>query len=205
MWVMPSSTASRSTATAASRSAGGPNTCGPASCIAPYPIRVTMRSPARANVPPASVVAAMHTPSSLPRGAAGTSPSRLPATASALGDSRLRSSARNRQNPGDPGSSRARRATTYPDTMINMSGNGIDPRTPVVVGVGQASERLGDPGYRRRSPVELAADAALAALEDTGADESAVADAIDTVAGVPPVANPRPGAPARPGPPRHDP
>ena len=39
MWLMPSSTAARSTATAASRSAGGPNTPGPASCIAPYPIR----------------------------------------------------------------------------------------------------------------------------------------------------------------------
>ena len=29
----------------------------------------------------------------------------------------------------------------------------IDPRTPVLVGVGQSSERIGDPGYRRRSPV----------------------------------------------------
>ena len=45
-------TASRSTAMAASRSAGGPNTCGPASCIAPYPMRVTVRSSASANVPP---------------------------------------------------------------------------------------------------------------------------------------------------------
>jgi hypothetical protein len=26
----------------------------------------------------------------------------------------------------------------------------LDPRTPVVVGVGQASERLGTAGYRRR-------------------------------------------------------
>ena len=40
----------------------------------------------------------------------------------------------------------------------------LDPRTPVIVGVGQASERLDDPGYRRRSPVDLAADAARAAL-----------------------------------------
>jgi acetyl-CoA C-acetyltransferase len=60
----------------------------------------------------------------------------------------------------------------------------LDPRTPVVVGVGQASERLDDPGYRRRSPVDLAADAARAALADTGADESAVVAAIDTVAGI---------------------
>jgi acetyl-CoA C-acetyltransferase len=60
----------------------------------------------------------------------------------------------------------------------------IDPRTPVVVGVGQASERLGEPGYRRRSPVDLAADAAREALADSGADPAAVAAAIDTVAGV---------------------
>ncbi|HWN36309.1 MAG TPA: acetyl-CoA acetyltransferase [Pseudonocardia sp.] len=60
----------------------------------------------------------------------------------------------------------------------------IDPRTPVLVGVGQASERLDDPDYRRRSAVELGADAARAALEDTGADPTALAAAVDTVAGV---------------------
>jgi acetyl-CoA C-acetyltransferase len=60
----------------------------------------------------------------------------------------------------------------------------LDPATPVVVGVGQAAERLGTPGYRRRSPVDLAADAARAALADTGADADAIAAAIDTVAGI---------------------
>src|SRR3954452_6032993 len=60
----------------------------------------------------------------------------------------------------------------------------LDPRTPVLVGVGQSSERLDDPDYRRRSPVELAADAARNALRDTGAEITAVAAAIDTVAGV---------------------
>jgi acetyl-CoA C-acetyltransferase len=60
----------------------------------------------------------------------------------------------------------------------------LDPRTPVIVGVGQSSERLGEPGYRRRSPVDLAADAAREALADTGADPAAVAAAIGTVAGV---------------------
>ncbi len=65
-----------------------------------------------------------------------------------------------------------------------MSQSSLDPRTPVVVGVGQASERLGTPGYRGRSPVDLAADAAREALADSGADPSAVATAIDTVAGV---------------------
>src|SRR5262252_6184826 len=59
-----------------------------------------------------------------------------------------------------------------------------DPRTPVLAGVGQASERLGQPGYRRRSPVDLAADAARAALADTGADPALVAAAIGAVAGV---------------------
>jgi len=60
----------------------------------------------------------------------------------------------------------------------------VDPRTPVLVGVGQVSERLDEPGYRRRSPVDLAADAARAALADAGADPAALAGAIDTVAGV---------------------
>jgi acetyl-CoA C-acetyltransferase len=60
----------------------------------------------------------------------------------------------------------------------------IDPRTPVIVGVGQSSERLDDPDYRGLSAVELAAEAARAALRDCGADVSAVARRIDTVAGV---------------------
>ncbi|MDT7565321.1 MAG: acetyl-CoA C-acetyltransferase [Pseudonocardiales bacterium] len=64
------------------------------------------------------------------------------------------------------------------------SSSDLDPRTPVLVGVGQASERLDDPGYRRLSAVELAAAAARAALEDTGADPAALAAAIDTVAGI---------------------
>ncbi|OBH04777.1 acetyl-CoA acetyltransferase [Mycobacterium sp. E2699] len=60
----------------------------------------------------------------------------------------------------------------------------LDPRTPVVVGVGQAAERIDDPGYRAMSPVELAAAAASAALADCGADAGSVAAAVDTVAGV---------------------
>lgn len=57
----------------------------------------------------------------------------------------------------------------------------IDPRTPVLVGAGQVSERLDSPGYRGRSPVDLAADAAREALDDAGV----AASAIDTVAAVP--------------------
>lgn len=60
----------------------------------------------------------------------------------------------------------------------------IDPRTPVIVGVGQSSERIDDPDYRGLSAVELAAGAARAALRDCGADVNAVARRIDTVAGV---------------------
>jgi acetyl-CoA C-acetyltransferase len=41
--------------------------------------------------------------------------------------------------------------------MDQPAAGGPGPRTPVVVGVGQASERLGQPGYRCRSPVALAA------------------------------------------------
>src|SRR3954447_4671355 len=48
MWSTPSSTARRRTASAASRSRGGPNTPGPASCIAPNPIRRTSWSPSLA-------------------------------------------------------------------------------------------------------------------------------------------------------------
>ncbi len=60
----------------------------------------------------------------------------------------------------------------------------LDPHTPVVVGVGQAAERIDDPDYRGMSPVELAAEAARAALVDSCADFESVAAAVDTVAGV---------------------
>lgn len=59
-----------------------------------------------------------------------------------------------------------------------------DQNTPVLVGVGQASDRIDDPGYRRLSAVGLAAAAAAEALADSGADPAAVAAEIDTVAGV---------------------
>src|SRR5579875_727561 len=47
MWSTPSSIARRRTARAASGSRGGPNTPGPASCMAPKPIRRTGLSPRR--------------------------------------------------------------------------------------------------------------------------------------------------------------
>ncbi|MBV9514012.1 MAG: acetyl-CoA acetyltransferase [Mycobacteriaceae bacterium] len=60
----------------------------------------------------------------------------------------------------------------------------VDPRTPVIVGVGQAAERIDDPGYHAMSAVNLAAAAAQAALDDCGADATRVATAIDIAAGI---------------------
>ncbi|OBI35005.1 acetyl-CoA acetyltransferase [Mycobacterium colombiense] len=60
----------------------------------------------------------------------------------------------------------------------------LDPNTPVIVGVGQFTERIEDSGYRGMSSVELATAAAQAALHDTGAAATAVAAAIDTVAAI---------------------
>ncbi|MFC8427958.1 acetyl-CoA acetyltransferase [Streptomyces sp. NPDC057253] len=76
-----------------------------------------------------------------------------------------------------------------------MQYDGLDPRTPVLVGVGQVSEQLGSPGYRKRSPVQLAADAAREALADSGAATEVTA-AIDTVAGVRQFEISAPGMPA---------
>jgi acetyl-CoA C-acetyltransferase len=60
----------------------------------------------------------------------------------------------------------------------------VDPRTPVIIGVGQFTERIDDPDYRGMSAVELATAAAKAALADTGADAQQVAKAIDAVVGL---------------------
>lgn len=60
---------------------------------------------------------------------------------------------------------------------------GVDARTPVIVGVGQFTERLDGPDYCGMSSVELATEAARAALGDTGADVAAVAASIDVIAG----------------------
>jgi acetyl-CoA C-acetyltransferase len=61
----------------------------------------------------------------------------------------------------------------------------LDPDTPVVIGVGEASERIGTPGYRALPPVELAAAAARAALADAGgAGAGPIAARIDVLAGI---------------------
>jgi acetyl-CoA C-acetyltransferase len=81
-------------------------------------------------------------------------------------------------------------------TVTSASSGPLDPRTPVIAGVGQASERLGEPGYQGLSPVALAAAAAREALADTGANPADVARAIDTVAGVRQFEASRPDRPA---------
>ena len=43
----------------------------------------------------------------------------------------------------------------------------IDPRTPVIVGVGQVTQRVDDPSAADE-PIDLLARAARSALEDTG-------------------------------------
>jgi acetyl-CoA C-acetyltransferase len=60
----------------------------------------------------------------------------------------------------------------------------VSPRTPVIVGVGQFTENIDDPGYRGMSAVELATEAARAALADTGANPDDVAKAVDAVVGL---------------------
>ncbi len=60
----------------------------------------------------------------------------------------------------------------------------LDPRTPVLVGVGQVSDPIDGPAYAALSPMDLAGAAARAALADTGVPSPALAEAIDTVAAI---------------------
>jgi acetyl-CoA C-acetyltransferase len=61
---------------------------------------------------------------------------------------------------------------------------GLDLRTPVLIGGGQAIDRLGAADYAQLSAVGLGAKAAQAALADCGADVLAMSAAVDTIAGV---------------------
>lgn len=58
----------------------------------------------------------------------------------------------------------------------------LDPRTPVIVGVGQHVERIDDPAYVGLSPVDLAARATLTAYADTGLAPETIAPLVDVVA-----------------------
>jgi acetyl-CoA C-acetyltransferase len=55
--------------------------------------------------------------------------------------------------------------------------------TPVIIGVGEASERIDAPDYQALSPVALAAAAAAEALDDAGAEQS-LAQHIDLIAAI---------------------
>ena len=78
--------------------------------------------------------------------------------------------------------------TVAPATVLGLP-VGLDPRTPVVIGVGEWSERLGDPAYAALSPVALAARAVEQALADAapgaGAGARALRRAVDVVADIP--------------------
>jgi len=76
--------------------------------------------------------------------------------------------------------------TVAPATVLGLP-VGLDPRTPVVIGVGEWSERLGDPAYAALSPVALAARAVEQALADAapGAGARALHRAVDVVADIP--------------------
>jgi acetyl-CoA C-acetyltransferase len=59
----------------------------------------------------------------------------------------------------------------------------VPDNTPVMIGVGQYSERVGEPGYAALSYMDLAGRALAAAIADSGATGS-VAEAIDTLAAI---------------------
>jgi acetyl-CoA C-acetyltransferase len=72
----------------------------------------------------------------------------------------------------------------------------VDPHTPVIVGVGQAADRIDDGDYKALSPIDLAAAAARAAADDTGANADAVLAAIETIASTRQFDNSGPRTPA---------
>lgn len=72
----------------------------------------------------------------------------------------------------------------------------IDPRTPVIIGVGQIIDRLGADGYEALSAVDLASRASARAIDDSSGDPRAIRDTIDTVAGIRQFEITTPGAPA---------
>ncbi len=68
----------------------------------------------------------------------------------------------------------------------------ISDNTPVIIGVGQYSERVGEPGYEALSYMDLGGRAFAAAIEDARAGGS-VSEAIDTVAAIRAFEMSRPG------------
>lgn len=58
----------------------------------------------------------------------------------------------------------------------------MESRTPVIIGVGEVSERIGEAGYSAASPAELAGRAARAALADAGLERMGAH--LDTIAAI---------------------
>jgi acetyl-CoA C-acetyltransferase len=69
----------------------------------------------------------------------------------------------------------------------------IADNTPVIIGVGQYSERVGEPGYEGLNYMDLGGRALAGAIADAGASGS-VADAIDTLASIRAFEMSRPGS-----------
>lgn len=70
-------------------------------------------------------------------------------------------------------------ASSEPSSGPSPSHADLPPSTPVLIGVGEVSETLDSPDYRARSEAQLAADALLAAVADTGATAERVLAAVD--------------------------
>jgi len=64
-----------------------------------------------------------------------------------------------------------------------QGGLAVSDDTPVIIGVGEASERIDSPDWRALSPADLAAEACAAALADAGASQK-LASKIDVVAAI---------------------
>lgn len=74
----------------------------------------------------------------------------------------------------------------------------LDANTPILVGAGQLTDRLDDPGYRQLSSTDLAAEAARLAFADAGLEERLI-ERVDAIFAVRTVADsvPAPMRPAR--------
>ncbi|WP_424326364.1 acetyl-CoA acetyltransferase [Gordonia sp. (in: high G+C Gram-positive bacteria)] len=70
------------------------------------------------------------------------------------------------------------------DVPSDSTLDGLDPTTPVIVGVGQAAQRIDDADYEPLGEADLAAQAVRAALADTGTDVAELASTIDTAVAV---------------------
>ena len=64
-----------------------------------------------------------------------------------------------------------------------MSTTFLNPNTPILIGVGEYSERLEDSNYQALSPVQLAVRAVNAACDDA-LSKAELADHIDAIASV---------------------